>query len=291
MCTQNISSRNDEVRHRAYDWWTWTVSTCNQHWHLSMAPFALVLHRPVILKFRSSQWSWCSMLYAISIAYIQSLLAHHLCLATKAHRSMAGSTICHDDCLGHRAGTSFDAILSFCDAWTWTGIYSEVFRLQILFIMRILAPLASTVLFRTVLGALYVAPQTLPRTEYDFIVVGGNFSWSYSNQNWCIFVSRNSRQCYRSQIDWEPQCNSCCHRSWSKVYRFHLLVPVLNLLLPSDDDIIGLEIPLISPVDLSNTSYLWPYNTVPQGGLDGRQIPIQRGKVLGGSSSVSTCNV
>ncbi len=66
---------------------------------------------------------------------------------------------------------------------------------------------------------------------------------------------------------------------------------MMNLLFRSDDDIIGLEIPLISPVDLSNTSYLWPYNTVPQGGLDGRQIPIQRGKVLGGSSSVSACKV
>ncbi len=56
----------------------------------------------------------------------------------------------------------------------------------------------------------------------------------------------------------------------------------------SDDDIAVLEIPLFAPTDLSNTSYLWPYNTVPQYGLDGRQIPIQRGKVLGGSSSVST---
>ena len=43
--------------------------------------------------------------------------------------------------------------------------------------MHILASLAFTFLFRidTVLGALYVAPQTLPQTEYDFIVVGGNF--------------------------------------------------------------------------------------------------------------------
>ncbi len=52
-----------------------------------------------------------------------------------------------------------------------------------------------------------------------------------------------------------------------------------------------MEIPSKAVVDLSNTSYLWPYNTVPQSSLDGRQIPIQRGKVLGGSSAVSTCNV
>ena len=42
--------------------------------------------------------------------------------------------------------------------------------------MHILVPFVSAALIRTAFGALYVAPQTLPRSEYDFIVVGGNFS-------------------------------------------------------------------------------------------------------------------
>ena len=66
---------------------------------------------------------------------------------------------------------------------------------------------------------------------------------------------------------------------------------LIDLFPLSDEDIALLEIPLFSPGDLVNTSYLWPYSTVPQSGLDGRQIPIQRGKILGGSSSVSTYTI
>lgn len=48
--------------------------------------------------------------------------------------------------------------------------------------MRTLVPLASTIFFRAALGALLTTPQTLPRTEYDFIVIGGKFP-QYSIQN------------------------------------------------------------------------------------------------------------
>jgi len=38
---------------------------------------------------------------------------------------------------------------------------------------------------------------------------------------------------------------------------------------------------------LANTRYDWNYTSTPQLGLNNRSLPIQRGHILGGSSSVS----
>jgi choline dehydrogenase-like flavoprotein len=55
----------------------------------------------------------------------------------------------------------------------------------------------------------------------------------------------------------------------------------------SDSGVEEIEIPFLAPNLTSNSSVLWPYETTPQTGLVGRQMAYPRGKVLGGTTSIS----
>ncbi|KAI0033252.1 aryl-alcohol oxidase-like protein [Vararia minispora EC-137] len=55
----------------------------------------------------------------------------------------------------------------------------------------------------------------------------------------------------------------------------------------NDDGVEGLIVPFLAPDNLSNTSLIWNYTTVPQTALDNRTLAYQRGRVLGGSSSIN----
>jgi choline dehydrogenase-like flavoprotein len=55
----------------------------------------------------------------------------------------------------------------------------------------------------------------------------------------------------------------------------------------SDAGIIETQIPFTAPNILTNTSLLWNYLTVPQENLNNRILTYQRGRLLGGSSSIS----
>ncbi len=50
-----------------------------------------------------------------------------------------------------------------------------------------------------------------------------------------------------------------------------------------------MQIPFTAPDLLANTSILWNFQTVPQKNLNNRVLAYQRGRLLGGSSSVSKC--
>ncbi|EIN11653.1 aryl-alcohol oxidase-like protein [Punctularia strigosozonata HHB-11173 SS5] len=54
----------------------------------------------------------------------------------------------------------------------------------------------------------------------------------------------------------------------------------------SNTGVLDSEVPLLA-ARLWGTQYDWNYTTVPQPGLNGRQIPYARGKLLGGSSSIN----
>ncbi|KAF9475243.1 aryl-alcohol-oxidase from pleurotus Eryingii [Pholiota conissans] len=58
-------------------------------------------------------------------------------------------------------------------------------------------------------------------------------------------------------------------------------------LFVSDAGIVSTQIPFIAPNILLNTSLTWDYVTVPQEGLNSRILTYQRGKLLGGSSSIN----
>ena len=55
----------------------------------------------------------------------------------------------------------------------------------------------------------------------------------------------------------------------------------------SDESVLDIQVPYLA-FDLEpNTIYYWNYTTTPQPGLDGRDVVYPRGRVLGGSTSIS----
>lgn len=61
------------------------------------------------------------------------------------------------------------------------------------------------------------------------------------------------------------------------------------LMMHSDEGVLGIEVPYLGYTLQPDTVYDWNYTTAPQTGLNGRSIVYSRGRVLGGSSSISKC--
>lgn len=51
----------------------------------------------------------------------------------------------------------------------------------------------------------------------------------------------------------------------------------------------NVEVPFLATQNIPATPVTWNYTTVPQVGLDNRTVAYPRGRVLGGSSSISKC--
>lgn len=64
-------------------------------------------------------------------------------------------------------------------------------------------------------------------------------------------------------------------------------VSVLLLEAGRRDDHPFMAMPIAFPKVARNNAYIWPYQTDPEPGLGGRQLPILRGKTLGGCSSIN----
>lgn len=57
--------------------------------------------------------------------------------------------------------------------------------------------------------------------------------------------------------------------------------------LCSNAGIFDAEVPWLSPDLTPDKPYDWNYTVTPQSALDGRTFPYTRGRILGGSSTVS----
>jgi GMC oxidoreductase len=57
--------------------------------------------------------------------------------------------------------------------------------------------------------------------------------------------------------------------------------------LYSNEGVLATQIPFLAPTLTPNTLYDWNYTTTAQPGFNGRSVPFPRGRILGGSSSVS----
>ena len=62
---------------------------------------------------------------------------------------------------------------------------------------------------------------------------------------------------------------------------------VLVLEFGGSDKSIFIQMPTALSIPMNGTKYNWKYMTLPEPGLDGRQVHCPRGKVLGGSSSIN----
>lgn len=66
-----------------------------------------------------------------------------------------------------------------------------------------------------------------------------------------------------------------------------LLTSGLTHVLESNNGVLGVECPFLAPSNLPNSSVTWNYTTTPQTSLNNRVLGYSRGRVLGGSSSIS----
>ena len=57
-----------------------------------------------------------------------------------------------------------------------------------------------------------------------------------------------------------------------------------------NNDSLEMQIPILAPGLTPNTAYDWNFTITPQPGLDNRTLPYIRGRMLGGSTSVSKCD-
>ncbi len=81
-------------------------------------------------------------------------------------------------------------------------------------------------------------------------------------------------------------------RSWFSKQAFrkstYLFYPkYFSQSLYSNEGVLASQIPFLAPTLTPNTLYDWNYTTTAQSGFNGRSVPYPRGRILGGSSSVS----
>ncbi|OBZ73918.1 Pyranose dehydrogenase 1, partial [Grifola frondosa] len=103
-------------------------------------------------------------------------------------------------------------------------------------------------------GKLYTDPHQLPKTQYDFVIIGAGTAGN-------VIATRLTE-------------NSA----------FTVLVVEAGI---SNVGILADEVPFLGPTLSPDTSVTWNFTTVPQSGLDSRAIPYPRGRVLGGSSTIN----
>ncbi|KAL0568097.1 hypothetical protein V5O48_013897 [Marasmius crinis-equi] len=103
-----------------------------------------------------------------------------------------------------------------------------------------------------VYGRLFTDPKGL-QSEYDFVIVGAGTAGN-------VIAARLSEN---------PEFRVCVIEAGG-----------------NDEGNTAILIPFTAPGNIKNASLIWNFTTVPQKGLDDRVLSLERGRVLGGSSSL-----
>jgi len=152
-------------------------------------------------------------------------------------------------------------------------------------------PILAFPLLKFALGATYNDPSQLPTSnEYDYVVIGGRsvrpantltrLKYAAAGIGGSVVASRLSEDPHRRVLVIEagPRCDAT-----------RALVRDIgaDIMMASDVGIEAIEVPFLCVGLSPNTPLNWNYTTVPQPGLNGRTISYPRGRVVGGSSSIS----
>ncbi|EDR09885.1 uncharacterized protein LACBIDRAFT_318175 [Laccaria bicolor S238N-H82] len=130
--------------------------------------------------------------------------------------------------------------------------------------------LVSCICFPSSLAALYTEPRQLPRHTYDYVIVGAGNAGN-------VIASRLSEDPRTSILVLEAGVRASW-RAWFLSWYQHSRPICDQTACPP----FGNE-----TEHLLDTPYDWNYTVTPQKGLNGRTFPYNRGKILGGSSSVN----
>ena len=140
-------------------------------------------------------------------------------------------------------------------------------------------------------AALLTDPSQL-KANYNFIVIGGELlaynSMSSLTDQRQLHRSWNCWKCHRQPSNGGPRCFRLGSRSRHFVRPFAFFI--FNLFSQSlyrNEGVLASQIPFLAPTLTPYTLYDWNYTTTTQPGFNGRSIPYPRGRLLGGSSSVS----
>ena len=140
-------------------------------------------------------------------------------------------------------------------------------------------------------AALLTDPSQL-KANYNFIVIGGelpayNLMSPLTDQR-KLHHSWNRWKCHCQPSNREPTSFCLGSRSRCFVRPFtSFIFKYFSQSLYSNEGVLASQIPFLAPTLTPNTLYDWNYTTTAQPGFSGRSIPYPRGRILGGSSSVS----
>ncbi|CCM06052.1 uncharacterized protein FIBRA_08299 [Fibroporia radiculosa] len=112
----------------------------------------------------------------------------------------------------------------------------------------------AAVVYSVVECAIYSDPAQLSQIEYDFVIVGAGIGGN-------VLAARIS-----------------------EISDFSVLVIEAGI---KNEDFVDDKIPFLCSTLSPDTALTWNYTTTPQIGLNNRTIPYQRGRVLGGSSTIN----
>ncbi|KAJ3521273.1 hypothetical protein NMY22_g12382 [Coprinellus aureogranulatus] len=145
------------------------------------------------------------------------------------------------------------------------------------------------VAFQVAQGRLYESLESLPDRSYDFIVVGGSFV----NSSVASVVLTNgngldrwdSRLCDSKQALREPPIYRTPSRGRPQVSSAYTAFIASSMRFDSNEGVLDLQVPGLT--NNISTAYQWAYVTEPQANVKNRTLPLPRGHVLGGSSSIN----
>ena len=114
--------------------------------------------------------------------------------------------------------------------------------------------------------------------------------FSTKNATLMFVCSRYSGKCRRHETYGKPQVLRTSYRSryLVRVLKIGAFLQLLRIAPFSDKGVLDVEVPFFAPLMLPNASVSWNYSTTPQAALNDRVLIYPRGRVLGGSSSIST---
>ena len=132
---------------------------------------------------------------------------------------------------------------------------------------------------------IYDSVSDLPGTTYDFVVVGGQ-SRCLTFRIVLILLGGLAGSVVASRISENPEWSVLVLEEGVTYVAIILFMRAIHIRV-RNEGVVESEAPLLVTEMLTHSIWSWNYSTTPQPGLNGRVIPYQRARILGGCSAHS----